>query len=466
MGIGRDSLRTALSKVAFTAHRDQPELVGTADIPGGKLAEVLYDAPGRKEGVDYDRIITYVEHRAGLLEERGKDRSGRGIYTFPHRTFQEYLAACYLLDLETFPTELVALAREDATRWREAVLLAAGRANAQAMVWTLVQGLCPQPIPEDLSGVKEADWWGAYLAARVLWDVELFQTSAVQWQTVLNNVQGWLVAMIAQAALPPLDRAGASEVLDRLGYLPDDRNQWLPCAQCADDGADLMVMKYPVTNAQFALFIKAGGYEQQAYWQAGKFGEWSEPLYWGDKRFGRERRGFPVVGVSWYEACAYAAWLTALLQQAQMDNNKLTEVEKELVADLITAGVQEVRIPTDDEWVRLAGGAGERRYPWDEVAGTETTDAGIMLERANTRELGWGRTTPVYQYPLGKSVPYGLLDLSGNVLEWIGGGRVLRGGSWFYSQYDARVSFRGDLSPDFRYDSIGFRVVAPVPSGS
>ncbi len=470
LGISRDSLRAALSRVAFEAHKDQPRLEGVADIPGGQIAAALHDAPGRDPGIKPDDIIDYIRQRAGLLVEQSG--AGQGVYAFPHRTFQEYLAACHLFGLSTFPKELVRLARQDPQRWREAVLLAAGRAKTEALVWQLVQALCPHALPPDPAQVGEQDWWGAFLAGRVLWDAGLFHTEEDYWQPVLENVRVWLVALLAYSPLPPLDRAAAGEVADRLGYLPPDLNSWLPCPGCAADpsagsGPDLLVMKYPVTNAQFALFMQAGGYKNKTYWAAGRFGEWHEPRYWDDARFGRGRRAFPVVGVSWYEACAYAAWLTALLARARLGES-LPDTERALVADLLATGAVEVRLPEDQEWVKIAGGQEKDRYPWDAVGGPATRDAGAILERANTSELGWGQTTPVYQYPGGQSVPYGLMDMAGNGWEWTNtetqsGGRALRGGSWNYDQSNARVASRNDNNlPYNRRNNIGFRVVAPV----
>ncbi|MFQ5436193.1 MAG: NACHT domain-containing protein, partial [Anaerolineae bacterium] len=367
LGIGRDVLRNELSRVAFEAHRDQPDLTGTAKISGAKLAGYLHEVPGRKPDVSLDRIIEYVRDRAGLLEEEGGDREGRHFYSFPHRTFQEYLAACHLLKQGTFPRELVKRAREQPERWRETVLLAAGRASrtSDAQVWQLVQALCPHPLPDDVSTVPAADWWGAFLAGRVLWDVQLFtvEEDETYLKDSLDQVRDWLAALIAQAALPPLDRALAAEVPDRLGWLPKDLHRWVCCTQCGDDGRDLLVMRYPVTNVQFARFIEAGGYEDGACWQAGR-GRYDRdrPAYWDHAAFGRERRGYPVVGVSWYQAAAYAAWLTGLLERAG-NGESLPEAENKLVANLVAAGATEVRLPTESEWVRAAGGESGARYP-------------------------------------------------------------------------------------------------------
>ena len=110
--------------------------------------------------------------------------------------------------------------------------------------------------------------------------------------------------------------------------------------------------RYPVTNAEFQQFVDVGGYEQMSMWDPDV---WSAvldfvdttgqpgPAYWENGRPPRGKHDHPVVGVSWYEAAAYARW----------------------------AGK---RLPTDAEWVKAAAwpvGGGrkpiQRKYPWGEA---------------------------------------------------------------------------------------------------
>ena len=145
---------------------------------------------------------------------------------------------------------------------------------------------------------------------------------------------------------------------------------------------------------------------------------------------------------------AYAAWLT---ERLNVEGSKLQvwrsgKLEDSTARSASVDARVATRLPTDAEWLRLAGGEkdGKRnRYPWDVSGSDRVTDyesesgKKAILARANTDESGIHGTSPVAMYPLGESKLFGLWDVAGNVWEWIGSwydkeqvGRVLRGGSW------------------------------------
>jgi len=72
------------------------------------------------------------------------------------------------------------------------------------------------------------------------------------------------------------------------------------------------ISKYPITNAQFALFLEDGGYNNEHWWtklgwQICKEEKWNEPGVWQHQQW--NGADYPVVGISWYEAVAFSCWL-------------------------------------------------------------------------------------------------------------------------------------------------------------
>jgi formylglycine-generating enzyme required for sulfatase activity len=139
-----------------------------------------------------------------------------------------------------------------------------------------------------------------------------------------------------------------------------------------------------------------------------------------------------VVGVTWYEALAFCRWLTLALRE----QGELRESE-------------EVMLPSEAHWEKAARGTDGCIYPWGDEADPN---------RANYNDTGIGTTSAVGCFPGGTS-PYGLEDASGNVLEWCGDGRVVRGGAFDYVARFVRCAYRDFGDPTTRYGRLGFRVV-------
>ncbi|MGH8584850.1 MAG: hypothetical protein ACREWE_01215 [Gammaproteobacteria bacterium] len=109
------------------------------------------------------RLEEYLRDRAGLLTSHGE-----GLYQFPHRSFQEYLAACHLARFD-FPDTLSRLVKTDPNRWREVTLLAAARSKgAPSSIWELVEELCAKDAApaEDAPEPSNEAQWGALLAGQ------------------------------------------------------------------------------------------------------------------------------------------------------------------------------------------------------------------------------------------------------------------------------------------------------------
>ena len=227
--------------------------------------------------------------------------------------------------------------------------------------------------------------------------------------------------------------------------------------------------KYEVTNAQFELFIDAGGYTTQAYWSAEGWSArstygWTLPPYWtdGDMHSGPAWPDFPVHGVSWYEAEAYANF----------------------------AGK---RLPTEAEWEKAARGTDQRTYPWGEGIDGRRANYYASGDRyeSGTTPVGFydGRLDTTWNFQTTDSPsPYGAYDMAGNVWEWVadwygetyysaspasnptgpltGSYRVLRGGGWYNLPGLLRSASRLNYSPINRtlYDiPHGFRCARTLP---
>jgi formylglycine-generating enzyme required for sulfatase activity/energy-coupling factor transporter ATP-binding protein EcfA2 len=499
----RSKMRQMLNSLAYQVHASQPELMGTADIPEKVLISEMIDLSEANRDIRYNLLVDFLTDRAGILISRGIK-----VYTFPHRTFQEYLSACYLTD-EDFPEQIVPLAREDINRWREVVLLAGAKAarGSANNIWALAEELCQKDEPNN----NIEDIWCAQLAGQALAETARLDRVSNRNQTKLDRVKQWLIHIIEGNHLPGSERALAGNSLARLGdprdsvmtldhiefcYVPeglfwmgsdDEADSWkfgnaTPCHQV--ELSSYYISRYPVTVAQFSEFVSAGGYKEKRYWkEAIADKKWKSGQYDGYDKPDFDYPPFnlsnhPVVGVSWYEARAFTRWLT----ERWHTSGQLSKYEI-------------IRLPTEAEWEKAARGGDDipknsvkvsccqnsenpemiknpiptRSYPW----GNEIDNDKLNYEKSKI-----GATNSVGCFVSGAG-PYGCEEMSGNVWEWCmdwygeyssekvtdprgpskGSYRVFRGGSWADSALYCRSAFRDDwLPPGYRSQGLGFRL--------
>ncbi|MGH3737674.1 MAG: formylglycine-generating enzyme family protein [Micromonosporaceae bacterium] len=118
------------------------------------------------------------------------------------------------------------------------------------------------------------------------------------------------------------------------------------------------------------------------------------------------------------------------------------------------------RLPTSVEWEWLAAGPGRRLYPWGDQPWTPS------LARLQGPGSEHSRPGAVGGHPQG-TTPEGLLDLAGNVWEWtatpvMGGGRIVRGGSYASKPLYGRCAFLNAVHAERRSPGIGVRPVRPA----
>lgn len=182
--------------------------------------------------------------------------------------------------------------------------------------------------------------------------------------------------------------------------------------------APFYVERTPVTNAQYAEFVRATGA--------------MPPTSWPGTQPPKDRLDHPVVGVTLEQARAYARWKGR-------------------------------RLPTSVEWVAVVRGEDGRKFPWGNVCNRDACQCPLL--RA-------GATAPVHAHPLGAN-PEGVVDLLGNVWEWTElddrmppdepGYHFVYGGSYRHAcQADQGILPRTTVAAGHAYNYLGFRCAMDV----
>lgn len=511
-------MRQTLERLAFEAHTagtpaDETDLRGlTRERALGILEEKPYLGDPGAAG----EFLDYVDQRSGLLVGHGGSDGRPELYSFPHRTFQEYLAGRYLIALGE-PAEVYWERAAEGDLWSVAAELGAetllyldGKPN---FARKLAYDLCPDEVDDERS--ERAVLWSAKAAALLgIADLEE-DTEGPQKKgpTYLAKLLPRLTALLP-SGLPPQERCEAGRVLAELGDFPREATTVERMELCRvpkgefewGGGLDYLedettpeerlsipyaywISRFPVTQGQYAEFAEAGGYREERYWtEAREAGVW-EPGevtdFAGDTSFdGPEEYGtpfgavnHPVVGVTWYEALAYTRWLTERLRNeglpdgwevrlpSEREWEKATRGGLDLpIRDVAPRGLADL-LPSiatqEDEHPSETNPTPRRIYPWGDDEPTP--------ERVNYQDTAVASTSAVGCFPDGAS-PYGCEEMAGNVWEWCrdvrrgeptdrGAVVALRGGSWGSPALFLAAAFRFWFDARFRNRVIGFRVV-------
>ena len=269
--------------------------------------------------------------------------------------------------------------------------------------------------------------------------------AAATWKTVSLNFASNAGAGVADTLIRKLDKVGS---------IPPGMVR-IPATKIPLTLGDFFIGRYEVTNREYKTFVDAGGYQNQEYWKhaflkGGKEITWDQamselvdqsgqpgPSIWMGGDYPEGEDDYPVSGVCWYEAAAYAEFVG-------------------------------MSLPTSSHW---------------------TVAAGMFTPMVQVRQLGgfailapfcnFNQHGTVAVGSLSGITAYGAYDMAGNVREWCWNktmsGRVIRGGSWQDNTYEfenvrqapamdrsPRNGIRLAFYPD--PDSIPEELFAPLPS--
>jgi formylglycine-generating enzyme required for sulfatase activity len=452
-----------LREIAYRAHQsgERDRLSGSRALVSDIIIRGVMHKRLGTEGLEL--FLEYCRHANGLLlADRvvaGAGGETEARYVFPHLSFEEYLAALYLLQTEGSGIKEAVICAGDPA-WREVIrflgeyLCHDEQGGNPYLAKALLDALCPAAkMPAD-----DGDWRRVWLASVLLpgWRREV--TEEEQDMELQRRIIDRLVKFLQTSTALRHDSPARVEAEQALAWLGDPRFgvgviisketgltvpeiDWveIPAGPFTmgsgedDDQAGegeksaheltlpaFHISRYPITNAQYRPFVEAKGYEQRQWWTKAGWA-WRQgaeaDLSAIDIEDLRERlagtlarrpvkernRLFYWDDPRWGAATwpvIFVTWYEALAYCRWLES-RLRETNR------LPAGGT-VCLPSEAEWEKAARGPEGYRWPW----GNDWQE-----DRANTAEAGLRKTSLVGMFPNGTS-PYGVQDMAGNVWEW------------------------------------------------
>ena len=194
-----DDLYRALWELAYEAHSKQAGEGGPANISEAAVVGLLRRQWGSTQKAE--QFCQYIEQRAGLLVGRGHGENGWRVFTFPHRTFQEYLAGCFIANSRRDVQRLFAEKAREGAHWREALLLAAGHLvlNENDIATPIdIAKFLVEPAPH-----SDDDWRAVWLAGDIVLLVGLDRVAADEYgDKTLPLLRKRLASLVGGGNLP------------------------------------------------------------------------------------------------------------------------------------------------------------------------------------------------------------------------------------------------------------------------
>jgi len=525
-----------------------------------KLSQLAFDMQkdGSEVSLDYDEACRLLsDEHAGQILKAGVELNvldeARDSIKFFHQSLQEYFAARRLAkepnpalvhvewaaDKVSEPlAETIAKLSDgdplpplEQTGWEETTLTAAAMTKDHE---SFIRALMPENLPLAARCAVSAE---VKIGDNLKAEIRQLLISRTQDKTVdlrARIAAGEALSLIGdprfrlcngehgQYLLPPLVKIAGGKY-----PMGDDKSNYdfeKPAGTV--ELAEFQIGQFAVTNAEYKLFIDAGGYEQEQWWDtpeslawlsgeatsegakqswrddrktllswtddyirglvkqnritSKQADDWITIRNWTDERFEEQLEEWYPSGKI-YRQPEY--WDDARFNNPSQPVVGVTWFEARAYCNWLTANAANgmiFRLPTEAEFEAAARGKKGRQFPYGKT---------FDRDRCNTFESHIRRTTPVGVFD--NATPEGAVDLSGNAYTWTlsiydqerfpypyrnddgredilatGVRRVLRGGSWSSNQLYARAVSRNGYVPGSRYDGLGFRVVVFRPPSS